>query len=60
MKRRIVLATCITAAVAGTACVASAAPHSTVQTKNHSVCLLIASDNDYSGARYICVSTPNP
>jgi hypothetical protein len=60
MKRRIILASLVTATIAGGACAASAAPHATADPQNHNVCVLIASSNDYGGAKYICVSTPNP
>ena len=60
MKRRIVLATCLAAAIGGGASMASAAPHAGASTQNHNVCILIANNDNYGGAKYICISTPNP
>jgi hypothetical protein len=55
MKRRLVLATCLAAVVAGSAGAALAAP---VHSKNHNVCVAITQDDNYGGADYYCVTTP--
>lgn len=57
MKRRIVLATCLLGIVAGSAGAALASPN---DGKNHNVCIMLAKNENYNAADYICFSTPNP
>jgi hypothetical protein len=54
MKRRIVLATCLAGIIAGSAGAALASP----DTRNHDICIALATDHNYHGADYYCIDTP--
>jgi hypothetical protein len=58
MKRRIILAGCLAAFVAGSAGAALADPGLTGDSKMHDVCIAVAQNDNYHTADYYCVTTP--
>ena len=57
MKRRIVLATFLTAVIAGSAGAALGSP---VDTKKNDVCIAMTQNDNYQSADYYCVDVQMP
>ena len=58
MTRRLVITTCLLGAVAASKGAALASPGTPVDSRNHSVCVLVADHQDYGTAKYYCIGTP--